>query len=62
MLTVKSEALRVLSIQTYDTSRTGFVNCVLCLIVGKNGDLLTGLLVDVNATSGMPSVWKNKSL
>ncbi|XP_020625790.1 voltage-dependent calcium channel subunit alpha-2/delta-2-like [Orbicella faveolata] len=28
----------------------------------KNVDLLAGLLVDVNATSGMPAVWKNKPM
>ena len=39
--------------------RIRIIYCVLYLTVGKNGDLLTGLLVDVNVTSEMPINWKN---
>lgn len=36
-----------------------FIYRVLYLTVGKNTDLLTGLLVDVNATVEMPAVWES---
>ncbi len=35
---------------------------VLYLTVGNNADLLSGLLVDVNVTSDLPTVWNSKSL
>ena len=35
---------------------------VMYLTVGYNADLLSGLLVDVNTTSNMPTVWGSKSL
>ena len=62
LFTIKCEVFCVLSIQTYDTARIRFVNCVLYLTVGENRALLSGLLVDVNVTYGMPTVWKNKPL
>ena len=41
--------------------RIRIIYCVLYVTVGKHGDLLTGLLVDVDVTSEMPAVWKKIS-
>ena len=39
-----------------------FDNTFVNRSVGHNGDLLSGLLIDVNVTSDLPTVWSSKSL